>query len=194
MRGRVDTGTSSAVCGDLTRVCHWIRFGEDHGDDVIPDQISLKISDCGLRWVCIYYSKLSNGIYTQVTPVLDRYVMILIRIVFWTVLHILLGRVSMQYTYFYFASALAKLRSFSLACSCLRLSVVRSSWANTSRGRECSFFSPCFNNMSLSEIDMRNSSWPSASPYRAAFNAGVNTMRRIPGMLFGCLVWFVWLW
>jgi hypothetical protein len=42
MRGRVDTGTSSTVRGDLTTDYHRIRFEEDHGEDVIPDEISFE--------------------------------------------------------------------------------------------------------------------------------------------------------
>jgi hypothetical protein len=38
----VDIGVSATACGDLTAVYHRIRFGEDHGDDVIPDQISFE--------------------------------------------------------------------------------------------------------------------------------------------------------
>jgi hypothetical protein len=42
----------------------------------------LKISDCGLRWVCIYYSKLQNGIDTQLTP--DAY----LSKPWWSLLHL----------------------------------------------------------------------------------------------------------
>jgi hypothetical protein len=42
IRGELDTGASPAACGDLTTVYHRIRFGEVHGDDVIPDQISFE--------------------------------------------------------------------------------------------------------------------------------------------------------
>ena len=42
IRGELDTGTSSTARGDLITDYRRIRFGEDHGDKVLPDEISFE--------------------------------------------------------------------------------------------------------------------------------------------------------